>query len=150
MGDAQDGREQAEDALASGKAARVFGEMVREQGGPADFMNQAADYLEIASVEGVVELPDGHVASMDARAIGNAVIVLGGGRTDPAQEIDHSVGLVDIKGVGESVGADQPFCRIFGRDQQTLESAAGMIRNAVTVTAERPVPGPVTARIIRG
>jgi thymidine phosphorylase len=49
----------------------------------------------------------GHVAAMDVRAIGLAVLALGGGRRRVEDKIDPRVGLTDMAGIGEEVG---PAC----------------------------------------
>ena len=68
-------------AFASGQAAETFGEMVAELGGPADFVDRWRDRLPAAKV--MVDIhpgETGYVAAIDARALGEAVVRLGGGR----------------------------------------------------------------------
>jgi len=149
-GDFDQGREKALEALHSGAAAKRFGMMIAAQGGPEDFMDNAAQYLKIAEHHIRVTLPEGFVSAIDTRAIGNAVIVLGGGRTDPAQTIDHSVGLIDIVGLGAHVGDGRPFCTVVAADLDKAEAAIKMIKHAVTVSDKKPEGSAgVTARIIR-
>ncbi|MBF8293214.1 MAG: deoA [Steroidobacteraceae bacterium] len=81
-------------SLATGAAAERFARMVASLGGPADFVERPDRYLATASV--IVEVPapgDGFVTAIDTRALGLAVVALGGGRTAPGQAVDPAVGL---------------------------------------------------------
>ena len=95
--DAAAGRARAEAALADGRAAEVFARMVAALGGPDDFLEHSARYLAHASVIRPCNAErSGHVAGMDARQVGIAVVALGGGRAHADDAIDPSVGLTDV------------------------------------------------------
>jgi len=129
-------------ALDGGAAAETFGKMVAALGGPHDFVDRPGAYLPVADVVAPVFVPGvGKVAAIDARALGLAVIDLGGGRTRPDQAIDPAVGLTDILGVGADAGPDAPLCRLHARDRETWERAAARVRAAFTLAdkAEAPV-----------
>ena len=77
-------RVRLEQSLASGAAAERFARMVAAQGGPRDVLADAG--LPVAPVQRpVAALHDGVVAAMDTRALGLAVVALGGGRTRPGE-----------------------------------------------------------------
>jgi thymidine phosphorylase len=118
-------------ALQSGRAAEIFGRMVKELGGPADFVERPSAYLRAASVTRPV-LPErpGTVAGIDTRDVGLAVVALGGGRTRPEDRIDHSVGLTELAGIGDDVGPDRPLCLVHARDETSAAAAAETIRRA--------------------
>ncbi len=82
-----------ERALASGAAAERFERMVALLGGPEDFLSQAADLLPAAPVV-VAAAPEraGFVEQIDVRAVGMAVVELGGGRARASDKIDPAVG----------------------------------------------------------
>jgi thymidine phosphorylase len=124
-----------------------FSRMVHALGGPADFIEKADDYLPVAPVTRAV-LPDqpGFITSMDTRAIGVAVIELGGGRRKVTDSIDHAVGLTEVLGIGEEAGADQPLCIIHARDEASADRAEAMIRDAIAIGEEKATAGPVIIR----
>jgi thymidine phosphorylase len=124
-----------------------FSRMVHALGGPADFIEKADDYLPVAPVTRAV-LPDrpGFITSMDTRAIGVAVIELGGGRRKVTDSIDHAVGLTEVLGIGEETGADQPLCIIHARDEGSADRAEAMIREAIAIGEEKASAGPVIIR----
>ena len=84
------GRAAMERALASGAAAERFERMVAMLGGPRDFLGKAAKLLPAAPVVVAVAPPrNGFVEAIDARAMGMAVVAMGGGRT-PCRRCDRS------------------------------------------------------------
>jgi thymidine phosphorylase len=135
--------ERLEQALASGAAAERFGRMAQALGGPADLLEQPARHLPQAPVQRPVHLPQaGFVAAIDARALGLAVVALGGGRQRPSDTIDHAVGLAEVKAVGAAVGRAEPFAIVHARDDAAAAAAAEHLAAAVTVTADPPAPAP--------
>jgi thymidine phosphorylase len=126
-----DGEALARSALESGRAAERFAQMVTALGGPADFLESPAPYLPKAPLVQRLH-PEGEsvVASIDTRALGLAVVALGGGRTRAEDAIDHSVGLTELAGIGDPVGANRPLCIIHARDEAFASAAAATIRRA--------------------
>ncbi len=121
-----------------------FARMVRVLGGPADFIERYDQYLPTAPVRKEVLLPDaGIVTGIDTRAIGIAVIELGGGRRKVTDRIDHAVGLAEIRAIGETGGPEQPFCIIHARDPESAARAEAIIVDAVTVGEAAPGSSPV-------
>ena len=145
------GREAAERALATGKAAEIFAQMVAAQGGPADFIDNHEKHLSYAPiVKPVLSSNAGYVASMQTRDIGMAVVALGGGRIDPAQKIDHSVGLASICQIGDKVEADQPLAMVYAANEDAANSAVAAVKSAITLSDSAQPLKPITAEIIRG
>jgi thymidine phosphorylase len=120
-------------ALDSGRAAEIFQKMVSALGGPADFVEHPTRHLPHATViEAVPPEGAGTVAAIDTRALGLAVVALGGGRTRADDAIDHSVGLTELAGIGDYVGPDRPLCLVHARDANDAEAAAARICSAYT------------------
>ncbi len=129
-----DARVALERALASGMAAERFGRMVAALGGPADLLERPAAHLERPAVDRAV-LPRraGTVTAIDVRAVGLAIVGLGGGRTRADQQVDHAVGLVDVAALGEGVGPERPICRVLARTEAAAEAASAAILAAYTL-----------------
>jgi len=126
-----------EKALDSGAAAERFARMVRALGGPADVVECPDYYFRPAPIELFVT-PEaaGVIARIDARALGLAVVELGGGRRRVEDAIDPAVGLADVRGVGEVVDRDRPLAIVHARSVVEAEAAAHRVRQAVTVSEE--------------
>ncbi|MBV1901425.1 MAG: thymidine phosphorylase, partial [Kordiimonadaceae bacterium] len=89
-------------------------------------------------------------SAMDTRTIGMAVVALGGGRTDPAQKIDHSVGFTEICQIGDTVKQGQPLARVFAATEDAASAAVATFTSAVQISSAAPSLKPITAEIIRG
>ncbi len=135
----EDARERLTQALDSGRAAEIFGRMVAALGGPADFLERPGDYLPAAAVSHPV-LPEtsGFVSEIDTRAVGVAVVTLGGGRRRASDSIDYAVGLTGIAGPGAEVGSDRPLAIVHARDEAAAQAAAAEVRAAMRIEDERP------------
>ena len=120
--------------LDSGAAAEVFATMVAALGGPKKFIDDPWKHMERAEV--VVDVhatKPGAVTHIETRAVGLAVVGLGGGRTRPQDPVDHAVGLTSLAGVGDQVGPDRPLATVHARTTAAAEQAATEIRAAYRV-----------------
>jgi thymidine phosphorylase len=123
------------EALESGAAAEHFARMVAALGGPSDLLERPDDHLPKApvTIEAHAER-DGVVAGIDVRAIGLAIIDLGGGRRREDEAIDHAVGLTEVAAPGERVGPHgRPLALVHARDEDSAKRAADQICAAFRV-----------------
>jgi thymidine phosphorylase len=144
--DAQAARAAAERALDSGAAAERFAAMAVELGGPADLLEAPDRHLPSAAVTIEAEAGEaGAVESVDVRAIGLAVVALGGGRVRESDPVDHSVGLTDVAAPGERVGpGERPLALVHAASSEAAERCADALRDAYAVgEAVKEAPPPV-------
>jgi thymidine phosphorylase len=141
--DAVMARKLAEAKLADGSAAEVFARMVFALGGPAGILENPWALPRSLLALPVAPSRPGIVTAIDARAIGLAVIGLGGGRTRADQEIDPRVGFSAFTGIGETVDASHPICFVHAGDDAAYERAAAAVRAAVTAGDAAPAVGAV-------
>jgi thymidine phosphorylase len=147
--DAADGEARIGQALTSGEAADTFGEMVAALGGPHDFVERWRDRLPAARVMGdVIPGEEGFVGRIDTRALGEAVVRLGGGRLRDGDRIDLAVGLSDIARIGERTDPSRPLARIHAASEEAARAVAAGIREAFTLVDRAPeVPPLIHERI---
>jgi len=147
--DRDSARAKVDEAVTSGKAAEVFARMVHELGGPGDIVDNYEKYLPAAAITQSVYTADaGYVAAVDAFAIGNAIIELGGGRRTMADELDLSVGLTDVASIGSTVDKERPLAVIHASSDATAELAAAMIREAYEISDSPPAERPLIYNIL--
>ncbi len=138
------GRAHLRRALDDGTAAERFGAMVAALGGPADLLEKHAAYLPQADVRHEVAPPRaGTVTTIDVRALGLAVVELGGGRRRPGDAVDPAVGLSDVCTPGDRVSAERPLAVVHARTHADAAGAAAAVRAAFTIGDAAPVPRPV-------
>jgi len=144
-------RAAAERAIDGGAAAERFSAMVAELGGPADLVEAPDRHLPVAPVTVAAEpVEAGVVASVDVRAVGLAVVALGGGRLRETDPVDHAVGLTDVAAPGERVGrGERPLAHVHARDQEAAERAADALREAYSLGDHTEVDNPVVLEVLR-
>jgi thymidine phosphorylase len=117
------------------RAPEIFAEMVTALGGPSDLVEHPQRHLPHAPVTRVVKAAQvGQVDRIDARGVGLVVVTLGGGRTQPTQEIDPAVGLTDLAEVGSEVGPHRPLGVILARSDADADLAEAQLRDCYLIT----------------
>jgi thymidine phosphorylase len=137
--DEAEGRAKIEEAIASGRAAEVFARMVAALGGPADLLERAGTHLAEAPIRRpVAPASRGFVTGIDVRALGIAVVALGGGRVRAQDAIDHAVGLTDLAPLGAAVDTERPLAIVHARSEDAVRRAIAALQAAYTVGGQPP------------
>lgn len=149
---AADGLEQARgrvrQALASGAGLRKLREVIERQGGDPGIVDEPG---RLPRVRRQLTLPaprDGRVTRIGCRAVGQAAMLLGGGRETVESRIDPAVGLVLHKKLGELVVEGEPLMTLHVRDDARLSQALDLLQRAVTVGSEAPASAPLVRRVL--
>ena len=133
----------AASAVSSGTAIENFQRMVAALGGPADFVENADRYLPRASVIRSVKAPRaGYLRSCATRDLGMAVIALGGGRMQPDQAIDHSVGFDRLLPLGSRVEAGDEIGRVHASSDGDAGAGAARLAALYAIGKEKPADTP--------
>jgi thymidine phosphorylase len=146
--DAKSARSLLARSITSGAAAVRFGRMVSSLGGPADILERPGAHLAKAAF--VVDVPaarDGVVAAIDTRAVGFAVVMLGGGRTAPGQPVDHAVGFDRLLPLGANVKSGEPIARVHASDRKAAEAGAAALSAAFSIGDRAAQAPPLVERI---
>jgi thymidine phosphorylase len=91
----------------------------------------------------------GTISRIDARAVGIAVVGLGGGRRRAEDRIDHRVGLTEVLGIGAETGPHRPLALIHAASEDAAASAAAELRAAFAVSEGAAKPGPSVIETLR-
>ncbi|MBZ4022720.1 thymidine phosphorylase [Rhodobacter sp. TJ_12] len=139
-----DGAEQIDAAIESGRAAECFGRMVAALGGPFDFVERFPDRLPAASVILPVPAPRrGYVAKVNGRALGETVVRLGGGRLVAGDRINPSVGLSGLAMIGEELGPGEVLCLVHAPNADRAERAIAAVQAAYEISEDAPEEPPL-------
>lgn len=136
-----------DEAVTSGRAAEIFDRMCVALGGPDDFVANSTKHLATAPVTKPV-FADGCLAGVDVRAVGNAIIELGGGRCQVGEELDLSVGFSDIAPIGTQLDGDRPLAVIHASSEDTAAQAARNLLAACAFSDEAPAERPVIHQLV--
>jgi thymidine phosphorylase len=142
-------RAKIEAAFASGAAAERFaqhGRSARRADGPAGTAGEVS--RAGAGREAGLSVAPGTVQAIDTRGVGFAIVALGGGRSRAEDRIDHSVGIVDLAGVGDTAGPERPLGIVHARSEAGFAAAEARLRQAYRIGEGAADHGPlVTERI---
>jgi thymidine phosphorylase len=128
-----------EAALASGAAAERFERMVSMLGGPANFLARAHTLVPASRIAfAAIPHRAGFVTKIDARAVGIAVVALGGGRLRASDSIDPSVGFSALAGLGAQVAGDAPLAIVHAQTKVDAETAARALSAAYEIGEAPP------------
>ncbi len=144
---ADEGRQRAQAALAGGAAAERFAQMVAALGGPADVLR--TPQLAAAPVRRDVPAPRaGVLAQVDTRALGLAVVGLGGGRRRDGERIDPRVGLSGVLALGQPVAAGEPLATVHAASAAAADTAAAAVAAAMTLADRASEGTPTVVEVI--
>jgi len=145
--DEADARARLLRSLDSGAAAERFARMVAGLGGPADVL-QHPGLPQATIVRDVACEGAGWIGDVDARALGMAVVALGGGRRDSRDAIDPSVGLSALLPIGTRVERGVPLARVHARTEDQAAQAIAAVRGACRLSDSEPAAAPLIAEHI--
>lgn len=134
------GAASAQAALDSGAAAERFARMVKALGGPGDCLDAPRCHLAKAAFSAPIPaLHEGYLSAIDGRALGNALIAMGGGRSRQEDVLDLAVGFTQVMPIGTKLAHDTPLAMAHCASQASLDAAIAAYRAACRF-AEAPVP----------
>ena len=76
------------------------------------------------------EVRSGRVSAIDVRALGLALLRMGGGRARPGDVIDPGVGLTGVLGIGEVFTQQQPLAVVHAASAEQAAQAAREVASA--------------------
>ena len=143
--------EMVRSSLDSGRAAEQFATMVAAQGGPSRLLQDPEAFLPSAPViRPVFADTSGYINGIDTKAVGSAVIYLGGGRQRVEDMIDPAVGFAQIANVGQSVDSGIPLAYIHAASESTWERAATLLKSSFQIGPEQNAGLPVIYARVEG
>ena len=140
-------REKSDDAVTSGRAAEIFGRMVKAMGGPADFVDNCGKHLAWAPIVRPIHA-SGFLAAADTRAIGNAIIELGGGRHTVGESLNHAVGFSNVASIGTQLDDLTPLAVVHAASEEEAAKAAQDFLAACELSESPPEGRPVIYEIL--
>ena len=129
----KEARARVEETITSGAALKKLAEIVAAQGGDARAVYDAS-LLPLAPREAVLRAEEDGVLRVAARKLGEACLLLGGGRQHAEDVIDHTVGIVLTRRDGDPVRAGEEIARVYCRGEAA--EALGRARSAFSYLRE--------------
>jgi len=141
--DLDEGRAMAQKSIDDGSALEKFRVLVKAQGGDVSYVDDMSKYARAKYVEVVNAPRSGYISQVHARIVGEASVVLGAGRAKKGDPVDHAVGFLIHKKVGEKVEAGEPLFEIHANDEAKLAEARTSVLSAYGFSDEFVSPLPL-------
>ena len=113
--------------LNNGTAYKKFEELVKAQGGDIDNIKYTDKVFSIKSDK------EGYINNINALKLGEIAKKIGAGRNELGEKIDHEVGLVLSKKVGDYVSQDEELLKVYLKDK---DISIGEILSCYTIEEE--------------
>lgn len=126
----ENARKMATAALDGGKALQQFRDLVKNQGGDVSFVDHPEKMPSAAYVETVKADRTGYLRWIDARIIGETSVEMGAGRAKKEDLIDHGVGMIIHRKVGDKVQPGDPLFTIHANSARSLQNARSQVLSA--------------------
>ncbi|MCJ7668452.1 MAG: thymidine phosphorylase [Anaerolineae bacterium] len=135
-------------ALQAGGGLKKLKDLVVAQGGdPAPIDDPML--LPQAPIQHPVTAPRrGYIAAVDAQEVGMAAMRLGAGRTKKGEPIDHGVGIVLHRKIGDHVEEGEEILTVHARSEEAAQEAESRLLSAYLWSEEPIEPPPLIHRLI--
>lgn len=142
----EESRSKAISALSSGKALQKFNEWITAQGGDVSAIDR--DVSSCMFCKNVAIKQSGFIAHINAEKVGDCCVLLGAGRADKNDSIDHAAGIVLKKKVGEYVEAGDTIAVIYTNKADCTAKVIEMLVNSYTIADKAAEKKPIIIDII--
>lgn len=108
----EEGIEKVKEVIDNRSALEKFALFIKESGGNPEIVN---DYSLLPQYKNTLEVKskeEGYISQILAEEIGKAAMIIGAGRATKEDEIDHSVGILVLKKVGDFVKKGEVLAKI--------------------------------------
>ncbi len=143
----EEGKQLAEEMIASGRARDTFRRVVKQQGGDERVVDDPSRLPQARKTEIVRSKQSGYVARIACERMGRASVVLGAGREKKEDAIDPAAGIVLDKKVGDTVRAGEALCTIHYNAGERRSQALRMLEESFVISVESPVRAPLIRKV---
>ena len=133
--------------LYSGEGLRKFREMVEAHGGDWDYIG-SPEFTRTKYVSYIRANTHGYISSFDTLSIGLAATILGAGRSKMDDEIDHKVGIIINKKVGDKVDKGDVIFEVRANDEERLHHAMEMLERSYKIIRRKVQPPKLIFEVI--
>lgn len=130
----EEGRAKMRHSIESGAAFDKFLQMIKYQGGDISYLEDPSKFTIAKNKVVITAQETGFIAHMDSEKIGTACVLLGGGRCEITDSIDHSVGIEIHAKIGQYVEKDQPILTLFA-NEKGLDKAIEKVNSAIKISS---------------
>ena len=143
----EDGIRTSEQQIANGQAFQKWVDIVEEQGGDVEMINQPEKYPRAEFEFELKARNDGYISSINSYEVGMASLELGAGRRVISDKIDPTAGIVFEKKTGDKILKGETILKGFTNKPTMIDEVSSQLFGAVLITDEQPVTQPLVSHI---
>ena len=147
----EEAREKLLGTIDDGSAANKLKEFIAAQGGNPAVVDDP-DMLEFAPYDmNITYCEDypSYIESIDALGVGMASLKLGGGRVTKESDVDHGVGVMLYKKVGDKVECGDRIATVYARTLEEALMGADLVDDCIVLVDEQPAAQPFIRAIVQ-
>lgn len=110
-----------QEVISNGKALEKLKEMVQRQGGDVSYIENPELFEKPSVIMEITSKETGYVKALEAKNLGIVSMKLGGGRMTKDEDVDHAVGLVLNKKIGDHVEIGETLLTVYARNKVSQE-----------------------------
>ncbi len=126
-------RTMLEKAISDGSGIEKLKEMVIAQGGNPNVIENPDLFPKAENTIQLKSVTAGYVNSMDTKSLGRAASLLGAGREEITDTIDHAVGYIMECELGDYIQSGDVLCAIHYNDDENLKDAMDLITASINI-----------------
>jgi pyrimidine-nucleoside phosphorylase len=144
----QQARSSLEELLASGRALDSFRGLIKAQGGDPSPIDDPGLLPQAPVTRCMTSPEEGYISQVDAMVVGLTALDLGAGRKKKGEPVDHAVGVVLHKKIGDSVARGEDLCTIHARTDSAARKAETNLLEAYAWQERAVDPPPLVYQVV--
>lgn len=138
----------AKSKIDDGSALGKLAEMVKLQGGDAEYIFNTGLFPKAAFAKEIVAEKSGCISAMNTEGVGSVCVALGAGRQRKEDSIDPSAGIILEKKTGDYAEKGEVLATLYCSDEALFEAAELQYRKSVTFSDSKPDRNPILLEIV--
>ena len=146
--DYNEAKKMADDAIKSGRALQKLKEIIKEQGGNPDCVDNYGLFNVGKNKFELKAQNDGYISKLDALMVAKACKLLGAGRDKKSDSIDFGAECILNKKTGDEVKTGETLLTLYWNDvkEEKINEAEKCARNAFEYSSSKPESNPLIYR----
>lgn len=136
-------RELCTKAMSDGSGLDRFRKLVGAQGGDVSYVDDLGRFPPARYVETITAQERGYLSQVHAREVGLSAMLLGAGRQNKGDPVDHSVGVEVHKKVGDLVQVGDRLFTLHANDESLVSSISDRLMRACQFSKSEIQPLPL-------
>lgn len=141
-------RSMAEETLQNGRALAKLHALISAQGGDARYVDDLELLPKAHNIESVKANKSGYIKAINAQNVGEACVILGGGRSKKGDLIDPAVGVMVNAKIGDKVVMGQSIFDVHFNKPEVIQDAIDKLKDAIDIVDEPVNPPPHSLGVI--